>query len=367
MARLHWTGITARRYRKSPGWETQPSKTLWDWLQLLIVPLILLGALAFWNHSETARENHRADQQRQDITLGVYVSKMSNLVLHERLLHSRAGEPVRTAARTITFAALRGLDGDRKAEVVRFLYQARLLRGRSPVVPLNGANLVRARLGHADLPDVTVEGAVFPGANLAGAYLVEANLENAYLANTHLEDALLRSADLKDADLSGAILDGANLTNASVEGAKLASAQFKTSPVSKKNADLEGAVFRDVDLRRADLSYANLTGAILDDADVRGAVFENAILQGASLKGADLRGADFLYAHLGGAILEDANLVHAMNLDLGHYITGLTLELQKQFLDSQEAFLDSLSRDELADFHLTPEKLAGLRKHANAA
>src|SRR5262249_17481520 len=124
MTRLYWTGITARRWKKASGWEEQPSKTLWGLLELLIVPLILIGALAFWNHSETARENHRADQQRQDTTLGAYFNKMSNLMLHERLLHSGTGEPVRTAARTITFAALRGLDGEWKAEVVRFLYQA---------------------------------------------------------------------------------------------------------------------------------------------------------------------------------------------------------------------------------------------------
>ncbi len=47
--------------------------------------------------------------------------------------------------------------------------------------------------------------------------------------------------------------------------------------------------------------------------------------------------------------------VVTLNLDLGRYITDVSLVGQRVFLDSQKAFLDSLSREELARFNLSSE------------
>ena len=37
-----WTGVGERRWHVAQGEQVQPSKTLWDVLQLLIVPAILV-------------------------------------------------------------------------------------------------------------------------------------------------------------------------------------------------------------------------------------------------------------------------------------------------------------------------------------
>jgi hypothetical protein len=56
----------------------------------------------------------------------------------------------------------------------------------------------------------------------------------------------------------------------------------------------------------------------------------------------------------------------AEGLDLGRYIADLYPKEQKAFLDSQRAFLDSLSREQLSKFKLSPEKLARIRREARA-
>ena len=331
----------------APGWETQPPKTFWDLLQLLIVPSILIGALAFWNHSETARGNHRADQQRQDTAISVYIDKMSNLILHERLLRSKPGAAVRVVARTATLATLRAVDRDRKAAVLHFLYDTGLLRLPSPPVLLKGADLTRARLEEEKLGDARLEGSDLSFAKLGGAYLARTNFKNADLEKADLGDADLRNAHLEDADLSGAFLDGANLQDAHVEGARLAGATFLSSHVRPYNkADLYRSGLTNVDLRSAHLDDANLTGATLVDADLRDATFiranlHSAILRGADLRGADLssadlREADFDHANLDKATLAGAKLRDATNLDLGRYITGLSLHDQKDFLAAEK-------------------------------
>ena len=52
-------------------------------------------------------------------------------------------------------------------------------------------------------------------------------------------------------------------------------------------------------------------------------------------------------------------------MNIERFITEQAPKRQKVFLDSQKAFLDSLSPDELAKFNLTPKRLAQVRREAN--
>src|SRR5262245_47970757 len=93
-----WMGIGERRWKKAPDEEVQPAKTLWDWLQLLIVPAILVGVTFAWGYSQARSDNRRedrriaadratADEERQDATLRAYLQQMSELMLHENLVN----------------------------------------------------------------------------------------------------------------------------------------------------------------------------------------------------------------------------------------------------------------------------------------
>src|SRR5260221_14467790 len=69
--------------------EYQPGKALWDWLQLLIIPLVLAVAALLFNRATTRTEQKIAlDKQREDL-LQAYLDRMSELLL-EKQLHSPA-------------------------------------------------------------------------------------------------------------------------------------------------------------------------------------------------------------------------------------------------------------------------------------
>jgi uncharacterized protein YjbI with pentapeptide repeats len=336
------------RRRWVPQWTGFARKTLWDWLQLLIVPAILIGVTFVWSASQTRSDNKREDRRiaadraaaeeaRQDATLQGYLDQMSGLMLREKLLTSFEGSGVQAVARTVTLTALRRLDGERKGAAVRFLHEAGLLgppsfsaapvfrgpgggQGR-PLVRLSGADLRGADFGDAFLPGADLTEVDLTGANLMGAVLPEAILEGTYLRRAHLTRAFLRDARLGSADLRGAFLAGA-------------------------------------DLRRAELLAADLRGA-----DLQGASLQRARLGGADLDGADLSGANLVGAKLVDASPYRIGLV--AGLDLGRYIADLTPKQQKEFLDSQEEFLDSLSREQLSKFNLSPEELARIRREAS--
>jgi hypothetical protein len=106
--RWRWAGFAAE---PEPG-----HKTVWDWLQLLIVPAILVGVTFAWSASQTRSDNKREDRRiaadrvaaeevRQDTTLQSYLNQISDLMLHEGLLQPETtsrGHSVRAVARTAT-------------------------------------------------------------------------------------------------------------------------------------------------------------------------------------------------------------------------------------------------------------------------
>ena len=100
-------------------------------------------------------------------------------------------------------AALRSLDGGRKAQILQFLYEAGLI-GPDPVVQLNGADLSRAELEEAVLRQAELRGVHFEGA---------------VLRNSTLAGADLRGSDFSNADLRGANMQGTNFTQAILSNA----------------------------------------------------------------------------------------------------------------------------------------------------
>ena len=244
-----WTGIPERRVKKVGGWEVQPAKTLWDWMQLVLVPAILIGVTLVWSATQTGSANKREDRLSQDALLLSYFTEMSGLTIDKKLLSSKEGDPIRTVARTATLTVLHRLNGDRKEEVVHSLLEAGLVRSDLPIVQLHDADL--------------------RGANFNGADLRNTDLHVVRLEGAHLEGAQLSSVSLLGAHLEGAHLGHADASQATIEGAYLA------------RADLNRAVLTGADLNHADLTAANLTGADLTGAN----------LTGANLTGANLTGA----------------------------------------------------------------------------
>jgi cell division protein FtsB len=242
-------------------------KTFWNWLELLVVPLALLGiGLWFTTRQETRQqqiENQRAEAERelakqsaQDETLQTYLDQMSQLALDESLLTSEDDSAIRTLARARTLVVLDALDSsDRKRRVLRFLYEMDLIQAKSsgkPIIKLSYANLhnFKARsirlLKGANLTQATLSGAELYKADLVGTNLSGANLSNTDLSDANLRDAKLCSASLDDdTDLSDAVLISADFSDC--EG------------LWERGARISGADLNGADLSKADLTNTDIT------------------------------------------------------------------------------------------------------------
>ena len=240
-------------------------KTLWDWLQLLIIPAVLAVGGYLFNYTLSKNERNAADRRNQtereiaqdnqrETALQEYIDKMSELLLHEQLRNSAEENEVRNIARVRTLTILRRLDPTRKASVLQFLHEAGLTNKNKCIVDLSKAQLAEANLRGANLRGADLHEVTLHEADLSYTNLLYSNLRGADLSSTRLLEANLRGANLREANLSGADLTHAKLPEAKLFGAKLHQADLR-------EANLRGATVTPDQLAQA----KSLAGAILPD------------------------------------------------------------------------------------------------------
>lgn len=278
LLRIIWLTYEA----KNTGFET---KTLWDWMDLLLVPAALAVGLWWLNRSEKNNEQRIAADRLRESSLQAYFNTMTRLILEGVNETKSEGERLRrSVARTHTLSVLRNLDMVRKGIVLQFLFESGLITD-TPFVDLRLADFSKAHLREFPLQGVIMRGVV----------LREANLERAKLSGAKLRYADLRWVNLQNADLSKAELQKVDAEYGNFRGANLDGATLREAHLW--HADLRGAVLRAADFQQATLS----------NADLRDTNLEDAILESADLRQADLRGARVTDEQLEKALsLEDA-------------------------------------------------------------
>ena len=250
--RWRWVGVREPANAGASEDKSAP-KTLWAWVQLLIIPAaIATGTTWFSQRLQDQSNQANADQARETV-LNTYIGAMSDLLLAAgRPLHIPAG---RSVARARTLEALQSLDGVRKGQLLGFLYEASLISVPTPLVDLQGASLVDASLHQASLKDASLIRVDLEGADLSLAQLTGADLDTANIACDEQG---------RCADLAGAVMGGARLVDTHLDHANMTSANLS-------NATLLLTDFNGANLSNAELTGANLTGAFLSGANLSGA------------------------------------------------------------------------------------------------
>jgi len=106
----------------------QRGKTLWDWMQLLIIPIMLL-TIGRW-YSNVTRESDLAiaDEQLQKQKLANYLNKMEDYMLNRGLREAKDQDDssIVYMAQIQSIAALRSVDTKRQELILQFLYDVGL-------------------------------------------------------------------------------------------------------------------------------------------------------------------------------------------------------------------------------------------------
>jgi hypothetical protein len=207
----------AKRRIPWPRWTGFRGKTVWDWLQLLVVPLMLALITVVFTWQQDARqqriENQRAaaerelaEQRAQDEALQAYLNQMSQLMLDRKLLEADYSDPVHTLAQARTSTVILRLDAEHNESVTRFLSNSGLAGPYRPWIgeePVSAGLLKQIKLSHATLSDADLPHADLGLADLRGANLSNANLNSADLryATGFTNEQLTAAKSLKGATM----------------------------------------------------------------------------------------------------------------------------------------------------------------------
>lgn len=252
--------------------KNQEGKTLWDWLNLLGVPLSLL-ILGFVLEQLRRQRDKEADkiQRRRDEeaakeeVLQTYFDRLSTLLIdqnifavaakHNYLFKEDGGEieiesptsipedqqvlleAAIDVIRARTLSILRRFEDDsrRKTSVIRFLIEAEVIQN------------LGLELSNFELSGVDLRGVNFSGVDLRGAKLIQAKLSGSKLIKANLSGADLSGAELDWSDLSFTDLRHTKLSKADLCGAKLIAADLS-------EAELDGTKLLSTELGRANLN-----------------------------------------------------------------------------------------------------------------
>lgn len=300
-----------------------PSKSFWDVLELLGVPLVLVVLGAWFQKTQQEQSERLLKEQREqdanetrEEVLQLYFDRISTLLIDKNLMtiahdlmtiaHDKDERVMFTLAqreslpaqieildvaigviRARTLSILRRFDNDpeRKTSVMLFLAEADAISRLK--IDLSNTNLNGVKLDNTNL-----SGAVLSGTDLSHADLSHADLSGADLSGTDLSHADLSHANLISANLRGSKLNNINLSHADLSGAKMHGVDLSSS-------DLSYAVLHYTKLHSANISRANLRGTDLLKANLTKAIgitteqLELAFLCGTDgLSGANLQGVD---------------------------------------------------------------------------
>lgn len=276
------TGQVQKITRESPV-----RKTWWDWIQLLIIPFVLVG-IGYWftaQQNQTsqqiasanrqqdieiaatryANDQHLATDQQQEATLKSYLDDMADLLFNHKLRNSKPEDEVSQIAKERTLTTLRRLNSNRNKIVLQFLQDAHLIGMKNAVIDLRSTDLSGLDLSGVNLSNVDLS-----GANLSADNLNFANLSNASLNCSNID------GNKVCVDLSLTYLGGTNLS-----GTDLREANLGYSFLGCKQAGIKEIC--------VNLSGANLTGADLSGTYLRGVTgitSEQLVKEAKSLKGA---------------------------------------------------------------------------------
>ena len=236
------------------------AKTLWDWMELLLIPGALAGVALLINRSMKKREQESAEDHIREQSLQEYYKEISMLLLERGLYPAKKNDDVRFVAMAYTNNVFRRLDGQRKGVVLSFLRSLDLItcsitsdwelkqsdEKPRPLIVIT----------QTDLSNLVLPRGLWRGARMTKIYVIDTEFSGADLSDVDLSESVITDSWFQDVDLSKSNLSGCDLRRSVFLDVNLEGTNFK-------NANLRGAIVLAEDLKKAD----SLEGCIMFDGN----------------------------------------------------------------------------------------------------
>lgn len=252
--------------KSSKIFSNESGKSLWKILSSTFVPLligvatVLIAVIQLQIASKQRAQDlqiateHRkqdlyiANTAQQNIVLASYIEQMSELMLSPNFTLNDT--IVASICRAKTMLAIRQLDSKHKSHLIKFLYEARMIRRNQPHIDLADAEFdnidLSGKYARYDRPSLTVMDLEI-GANIVT--LSEISFERTSLNNASFAHLKIQGGSFREASLIGANFTGSKIVSTSFVRAILRNADFRDvthdTYLDFKSADLLGSNIAD--------------------------------------------------------------------------------------------------------------------------
>jgi uncharacterized protein YjbI with pentapeptide repeats len=265
-----WTGFGAFT---NPNGEFQPAKTLWDFLELLIIPIALAITAYLFTKSENNRQRDFELERTREIAFQEYLTQIENLVKSGLL--EKENDKLRAIARSRTLSLLKTLDGKRKGLVIQYLNEFRLIHNAwdENIETIEDGITYYRKINHPSIINLM-------GADLSNIQFIDPVNDN--YPNT-IEEFWKTGFNL---DLSNINFSRTNLTNANFYSARLDKVNFYScnlhradfsfsvgSEINFRQANLQSTKFNFVQYWSTDFSNADFSEAQINHTQFNGVKF----------------------------------------------------------------------------------------------
>ena len=216
-------------------WSGFQKKSFWDWLQLLIIPLMLALGAFYLNSAADFRDYQIAQEQKHQEILTDYFSKMQDLIVETKKSKQTPGSKesnseerllleFRPTAQALTLSVLEQLDGERKGKVITYLAESQLITvdnnklSTQPEIKLDGANLDDIELGNKGQRNSLNEDemTIIDKIKIKNANMKRANLSGLQLLYSELNGSNLENATLENVNFTGSTMIGSRFINGKI-------------------------------------------------------------------------------------------------------------------------------------------------------
>lgn len=211
-------------------------KTLWDWLDLMIIPLTI-GFIGFlYKEADQEKSINKQKEKDQLTNVDSFFKILTELITKNNLLNNTSNDPNRIIARTRSIQALDEADSERKGQILQFIYESGLINLK-PILNLNGVNAKKSNLEGIVLRYAEIRGAYFNNSCLKNTFLDNSCFISCDFSNSNFTECSLNNTDLSYTNLSNTNLKNLNLLTVNFEGANLNNADLRGSQLSKIQYD----------------------------------------------------------------------------------------------------------------------------------
>jgi len=287
-----WTGFEAYAVQADTTHTYYPAKTLWDWLQLLIVPAVLaLGAIWFTREGQKAERQATEKREIADSEATDRRVAADSEATDRRVAADREATDKRVAADRE--ATDKRVAADREAAMERAKTEQALIRERSRDLALQTyLDRMTELILNNGLRKSTLEEEEIRAIARIRTLTVLEQLDGERKA---VVLKFLSEAGLIMGDKPLVKLNGANLSETLIDNANLRNCNFKSTVwrnASIARSDLASSNFYDANLTEAKFISCQMHGVNLIKAKLIGAEFLEVWLVNADMRAAVMRGLD---------------------------------------------------------------------------